>query len=84
MGWGAGRKLHDVLDNTANVLAVEILCAVAGIEFRAPLRPGPRTRAVCDLIRQHVPPLEDDRPIGPDIETVAAVINSGALNRFLE
>ena len=84
MGWGAGRKLHDVLDNTANVLAVEILCAVAGIEHRAPLRPGQRTTAVCDLIRQHVPRLEDDRPIGPDIETVAAVINSGELNGFLE
>ncbi len=84
MGWGAGRKLHDVLDNTANVLAVEIMCAVAGIEYRAPLQPAPRTAAACALVRRHVAPLEDDRPIGPDIETIASMINSGELNLFVE
>lgn len=84
MGWGAGRKLHDVLDNTANVLAVEVMCAVEGIEHRAPLQPGERTGAVCRLIREHVAPLSDDRPIGPDIETIAGLIEAGELNRFVD
>lgn len=83
MGWGAGRKLQTVLDNTSNVLAVEIMCAVSGIEHRAPLGPGERTRAVCSFVREHVSALEDDRPIGPDIETIAALITAGELNRFL-
>lgn len=83
MGWGAGRKLHTVLDNTANVLAVEIMCAASAIEHRAPLGPGERTRAVCSFVREHVGALEDDRPIGPDIETIAALITAGELNRFL-
>ena len=83
MGWGAGRKLHQVLDNTAIVIAVEVMCAVAAIEARAPLTPGRRTAAACALIRDHVAPLEDDRPLGPDIETIAALINAGELNRFL-
>ncbi len=83
MGWGAGRKLHQVLDNTANVLAVEIMCAVSAIEYRAPLVASPQTRAVCDVVRAGVERLEDDRPIGPDIETIAALITSGALNQIL-
>ena len=83
MGWGAGRKLHEVLANTAYVLAVEIMCAVAAVEHRQPLHPGERTGAVCRLIRDNVAPLEDDRPIGPDIETIARLIEAGQLNRFV-
>jgi histidine ammonia-lyase len=84
MGWGAGRKLHEVLANTANVLAVEIMCAVAAVQHRQPLQPGEGTGAVCRLIRDHVAPLEDDRPIGPDIETIARLIEAGELNQFFE
>ena len=83
MGWGAARKLQQVLANTANVLAVEIMCAVAAIEYRAPVPPGDRTGAVCELVRDHVGRLEEDRPIGPDIETIADLICSGALNGAL-
>ena len=83
MGWGAGRKLHQVLDNSAHVLAVEIMCAVSAIEFRAPLRTGELTRAVCRLVREIVPPLEEDRPIGPDIEAIGNLLYSGALDRFV-
>ncbi len=84
MGWGAGRKLHQVLDNTANVLAVEIMCAVAAIEFRAPLEPSPRNAAVCAAVRRRVGELEDDRPIGPDIESIADLVASGVLDQHLE
>ncbi len=83
MGWGAGRKLHQVLDNTANVLAVEIMCAVAAIELRAPLRPSERTAAVCELVREQVPRLEEDRAIGPDIEVIADLLYSGALDSYI-
>lgn len=80
MGWGAGRKLGDVLDNTARVLAIEILCGVQGIEYRAPLRPSPATRAGVEIVRRHVPPLTEDRPIGSEIETVAELIEAGAFD----
>ena len=83
MGWGAGRKLHQVLANTANVLAVEIMCAVAAIEHRAPLLPSPHTASVCARIRDRVERLEEDRPIGPDIKAIAALITSGGLSGIL-
>jgi histidine ammonia-lyase len=79
MGWGAGKKLLEVVANTRRVIAVEMLCATQGIEHRAPLRPAPGTRALVDLVRDHVAPLRDDRPLGPDIEIVARLIEEGAI-----
>jgi len=79
MGWGAGRKLWDVLANTTRVLAIEILCAVQGIEYRAPLRPAPATGTVVEMVRRRVPTLAADRPLTAEIETVAAMIEDGSL-----
>ncbi len=79
MGWGAGLKLTEVLNNAATVVAVEILCAVQGIGYRLPLRPSPACAAVVDLVRAVVPPLEDDRPLSGEIETVAELVRNGEL-----
>ena len=79
MGWGAGRKLWEVLDNTVNVLAVEALCAAQGIAQRAPAEPSPAGAAAVELIRQQVPELVEDRPVAPDIAAVAALIRDGTL-----
>ncbi len=79
MGWGAGRKLFPVLDNTRRVLAVEMLCATQALEYRQPLRPAPGTSAVAALIREHVPPLTEDRSLAAEIETVAELIGSGEI-----
>ena len=83
MGWGAARKLQRVILNTANVLAVEIMCAVAAIEHRAPLAPATATGEVCALVRSRVEPLLDDRPIGADIEAIAEMILAGEFDRFV-
>lgn len=79
MGWGAARKLDRVIDNTARVLAVELLCAAQGIEYRAPLRPAPATGAVLELIRGSVPTLDEDRPPADEIELVAGLIDRGLI-----
>ncbi len=80
MGWGAGRKLGAVLDNSLRVVAVELLCAAEGVERRAPLRPGAGTAAVHSAVRSVVPPLEHDRPPGPAIEAIAAMVEAGGLD----
>ena len=77
MGWGAGRKLGLVLDNTVRVLAVEALCAAQGIELRAPLSPAPATASALRKLRDVVPALDQDRPLGPDIEAVGTAIEHG-------
>jgi len=79
MGWGAARKLFDILENTTNVLAVELVCAAQGCEQRAPLEPAPGTGAILEAVRSVVPPLVEDRPVGADIEAVAELIESGGV-----
>ncbi|HSM02131.1 MAG TPA: histidine ammonia-lyase [Acidimicrobiia bacterium] len=80
MGWGAGRKLDQVLANSARIVAVELICAAEGIEHRAPLQPGRRTRAARDIVRGVVERLDRDRPPGPDIEAVARLVEGGAFD----
>jgi histidine ammonia-lyase len=79
MGWGAGKKLLTVIDNVRRVIAVELLCAVQGIEYRAPLQPAPAAAAVVSLVRANVPPLTADRSLSEEIETVSRLIDQGAV-----
>ena len=79
MGWGAGKKLLTVIDNVRRVIAVELLCAVQGIEYRAPLQPAPAAAAVISLVRAHVPPLTADRSLSEEIEIVSQLIDQGAV-----
>ncbi len=83
MGWGAGRKLLDIIDNVRRVLAIEILCAVQGVEHRAPLAPAPGTAALVDLVREHVPPLTADRSLSAEIEVVADLVDRGAITAIV-
>ena len=76
MGWGAGRKLDVVLTNTAKVIAVELMCAAQGVEQRA-LPPAQATGEVLAAVRSVCPPLTSDRPPGPDIEKIAALVEDG-------
>lgn len=80
MGWGAARKLDTVLTNTERVVAVELMCAAQGVEQR-PFTPAPGTAKVRDTVRSVCPPLETDRPPGPDIEKIASLIADGAFAR---
>jgi histidine ammonia-lyase len=83
MGWGAGKKLLTVLENVRRVLAIEILCAVQGIECRQPLRPAPGTGRIVELVREKVPRLEEDRSLSADIEAVTALIAGGSISALL-
>jgi histidine ammonia-lyase len=79
MGWGAGRKLLEVVANVRRILAVELLCAAQAIEYRAPLEPAPGTAAIVARIRDVVPPLQGDRSPAREIEQIAELIESGEL-----
>jgi histidine ammonia-lyase len=68
------RKLKEIVRNTETVIAIEMMAAAQALDFRRPLRPG---RAVDEAhleIRRHVPHLEDDRSMHPDIETMRRLV----------
>ena len=80
MGWGAGRKLFPVIENVTRVLAIEILCATQGIEYRAPLEPAPLTARVVQEVRSVADSLTSDRSASEEIEAVADLVRAGALD----
>ena len=79
MGVTAGIKLHQVLDNLKECLAIEFLCNTQALEFLAPLSPSPPLKSVYDLIRSHVPPLNEDRVLSGDIAKIKKLIEDGSI-----
>ena len=79
MGMAAALKARDAVDNASHVVAMEYLAAAQGLEFLKPLRAGLGPRAATARIRKDIPPLEDDRPMARDVETVLAWMRSGDL-----
>lgn len=77
MGLTAALKARSVVANTRTVLAIEALCAAAGLDQRLPARPGKGVRASRDALRARVPPLDADRPPSPDIEEVSRLLDAG-------
>lgn len=75
----AARRAAQVAGELATILAIELLAACRGLDFRKPLRPGRGVAAVYDLIRSHLPERDDDRPLAPEIETVRSLVLSGAV-----
>ncbi|MCA1598535.1 MAG: aromatic amino acid lyase, partial [Chloroflexi bacterium] len=79
MGATAGLKAVTVLRNVETVLAIELLCAAEGIDYRRPLRTSPSLESVHALIRSEVPHLETDRVLYPDIERVTGMVRDGRI-----
>jgi len=65
--------------NLAHILGIEALCAVAGVEFRAPLKTSDPLQAVIAVLRGTVPALEQDRYMAPDLAEAARLVRTGAL-----
>ncbi len=79
MGMAAAFKARRILANARRVVAMELICAAQGLEFLKPLRPGRGVEAVYRRVRELVTPLEDDRPLTPDVERVASALARGAI-----
>jgi histidine ammonia-lyase len=73
------RRLMPMVDNVAAILGIELLAAVQGCDFRAPLRSSQSLERVRALVRRAVPHLEDDRYLHPDIQVATSLVRSGQL-----
>ncbi len=77
MSMGAAWKLRRVVQNVRNVLAIELMCAAQGVDYRKPLKPGTGVGRAHATVRSMVKPLEQDRVLAGDIATLADAIASG-------
>ena len=76
MGMTGALKLRQVTENLRLILAIEMLCAAQGLDFRLPLKPSPAVERAHATVRALVPHLDVDRVPAPDIEAVAKAIQN--------
>jgi histidine ammonia-lyase len=78
----AARRMGDMAANSAGIVAIELLAAAQGIDFRAPLRTSPRLQEAHALVRSRVGFYDHDRYFAPDITEMQALVESGEFHRF--
>lgn len=78
MGSISGRKFNQVLGNLIHILAVELMFAAQGLEFRRPAKCSPVIERNFEILRTKVSKLENDRLIGKDILAIAELIRARA------
>lgn len=73
----AANRLHTMLDNSANIVAIELLASAQGIEFHRPKRSSEVLEGVVARIRASSPACTQDRSMAADIAEVADLIEAG-------
>jgi histidine ammonia-lyase len=79
----AARRLTDMKENTAGILAIELLAACQGLDFRAPLKSSPILEEAKNMLRETVPFYDKDRYFAPDIQHATELVVSGKFNKFM-
>ncbi len=86
MGATAVRHAAKIVHHTETIVAIELLSAAQGIDFRRGdgEKMGVGTAVAYDLIRQHVPFLEEDSYLAPHIEAVRQLVADGTIKKAVE
>jgi len=79
----AARRLGEMVENSGTILAIEILAACQGIDFRTPLNTSPPVSQAKSMVRKHVPFYDKDRYFSPDIEKIAQLVLDGSFNSLV-
>lgn len=80
MGMTAALKLRTIVENAEHVLAIELLAAAEGIEFRRPLKAGAGVEQAYERVRSISEAVDADRSMSPDISSIAAAIREGVFD----
>jgi histidine ammonia-lyase len=73
MGMNAALKTKQILTNAYGVLGIELIAAAQALDFRE-FAPGQGTLAAKAAVRKVVAHLEEDRPLFPDHNAMAAAV----------
>ena len=79
----AARRLSEMADNTAGIVAIELMAAAQGIEFRRPLQSSEPLEQAHARIRARVPALDRDRYFAPDLAAMKDEVRAGAFNDMM-
>jgi histidine ammonia-lyase len=79
----AARRLTEMADNTAGVVAVELMAAAQGVDFRKPLMTSRKLQQAMAALRKRVKFLARDRFLAPDLAAAKDLVRSGWFREFL-
>jgi histidine ammonia-lyase len=74
MGMSAATKLRSIVRLAEDALAIELIVAAQGLEYRKPLSPGRGAKAGYEIVRGRVPQLTQDRSMSGDIASISEAI----------
>jgi len=77
------RRLTAMCFNSATVIAIELLAATQGIDFRAPHKTSSKLGAYHKLIRENVPHYTVDRFFAPDIDRATQMVLAGDFSKHV-
>ena len=83
MGMNTALKNRQILENAYGVLGIELMAAAQALDFRD-FTPGKGVTAAKEVIRKHVDHLDVDRPLYPDHNAMAALVESGEILEAVE
>jgi histidine ammonia-lyase len=88
MGATAVRQVAQILDHVETIVAIELLLAAQGVDFRRRAlgteQLGQGTAVAYDLIRQQVPFVHNDTTLYPYMEQVRQLVADGTIKRAVE
>ncbi|MGF1611055.1 MAG: histidine ammonia-lyase [Kiloniellales bacterium] len=73
----AARRVQPIAANSGRIVAIELLAAAQGIEFRAPLATSAALSRAMAAVRNIAPTVEQDRALAGDIERLYVLIQAG-------
>jgi histidine ammonia-lyase len=76
MGMTAALKFRQVVENAERLLAIELLGAAQGLDYRLPLKPARRVGEAFAEVRSIVKALGEDRVLSGDIEGLAGAVRA--------
>lgn len=79
----AARRLGEMVENAANIVAIELLAACQGVDLRHPLLTSSQLQEVLGTVRNKVAFYAQDRFFAPDIAAIRIMIQEGILRRFV-
>ncbi len=84
MGTIAARKSREILNNTTNVLAIEMLAAAQAIDLKENKKLGLGTQVAYDIIRSEIPTLYEDRIMYKDINKCTDFVKDNRIIKEIE
>lgn len=84
MGMTGALKLRQIVEDAERIVAIELMCAAQGLEFRRPLKSGWAIERAHAAVRAVIPRLDRDRILAPDIDALASSVRTGTFDAWCE